>query len=213
MRMLSVAKSMQPGDAKALRSVIADTTATKVLGGIASAKNIVELPELHAIVLQSATSADDPVLLALVALADDMRKRGDLAHAQAGLTMLAATAKWSAQRQYKIPALDAVTIVLSDFVSLVGRDVVKTATLLEAETQDQKLLTELRVFLSDRMQQLEAASADQSALYKAANWRTEPDALDHPLISRCAKNFYVQLDMMLETKSVIERSRAVKPAR
>lgn len=206
MRMLSVARSMQAGDVKALRSVIGDTTPSKVLEGIAASKNIGDLPSVHAVVLASVASADDPALLTLVTLADDMRKRGDLAHAEVGLLMLEATARWSSERHLRVPALEAIRIALPDFVGMVGRDVVRNATLLEAQHKDPKLLRELRTFLVEHMQQMEKVSSDQLALYKAGNWRTEPDALDHPLISQCAKNFFVQLETMLRVKAALERA-------
>jgi hypothetical protein len=209
MRMLSVAKSIQPDDVKALRSVIGDTTPTKVLEGIAASKTIGDLPALHTVVLRSVTSADDPVLLALVSLADDMRKRGDLTHSEVGLLMLEATARWSFEKHIKVTALSNVSIGLSDFVAMVGRDVVRNATLLEAQNKDPRLLRELHTFLVEHMQQMEKVSGDQVGLSKAGNWRTEPDALDHPLISQCAKNFFVQLDTLLRVKGAIERARSL----
>lgn len=207
-RLMSVKRRMdfedpkvRPEAVKALRSALADTTPTVVIPQVAMAKDLPELVDVTELILSSADKPDDPAVQALLALAEDMRKRGNTRRANVAGAVLEVLSKWSAQKGAKI----AVKLAWSDFTASVGRDVIETAEAAEKDLREQspsgklgaqaeKQIAELHTFIVERLTPFVEKPDDVSRLRKLANWRDEPDALDHPLISLVATDWSTRID-------------------
>jgi general secretion pathway protein C len=176
-----------------LKGTFAEVSTTGTIAGVAAAKDLDDLTGAAQIVLL-ASKPDDPAVAALVGLVNDMRLRGGVLRAAVSAVILRDTALWSAANG-KVPALDAIQPTARDFTAAVAREVIGTVQkITKANEGKDTQIAELRAFASERIASFEKAGDNFSALRKVANWRDEPDAIDHPLISLIARNWTQEIE-------------------
>ena len=218
---------------KALRASVADMERAlvdadpkSVIAEAAMAKDLPDLAKVAELVLLAAKSGEDPAVVALITLAEDLRQRGGIVRAQIGGAILRDAAMWSAANAVPVPTLAKIEPQPRDFVAAVAREVIERTRTAERDVVQRapegrltaahhKLLNELKEFGVERLGKLAEKPDDFGAIEKASHWRDGPDAVDHPLIPLVARDWSNDAQDYQRLIDLLKRWRAgtLKPAR